>query len=46
LIIEALGAVQLWLNKEPNGTEPVRVRYRDKTYLLDADALKETFGGD
>jgi hypothetical protein len=46
LIIEVLGAVQLWLKKEPDGTEPVRVRYRDKTYLLDADALKETFGGD
>jgi hypothetical protein len=36
LIIEVLGAVQLWLNGR--GTEPVRVRYRDKTYLVEADA--------
>src|SRR6266496_553843 len=38
LIIEVLGAVQLWLNRR--GTEPVRVHYRDQTYLVEADAHK------
>src|SRR6266516_1610816 len=37
LIIEVLGAVQLWLNREPNRTQPVRLRYRDKSYLLERD---------
>jgi hypothetical protein len=38
LIIEVLGAVQLWLNRGPNRTEPVRVRYGDKSYLFEAEA--------
>ena len=37
LIIEVLGAVQLWLNREPNRTQPVRLRYRDRSYLLKRD---------
>jgi len=38
LIIEVLGAVQLWLNRAPNTAEPVRMRYSDKSYLVEADA--------
>jgi|SRR6266550_212967 hypothetical protein len=38
LIIEVLGAVQLWLNRAPNKAEPVRLRYRDKSHLVEADA--------
>ena len=34
LIIEVLGAVQLWLNRAPDRTEPVRVRYGNKSYLV------------
>ena len=34
LIIKVLGAVQLWLNRAPDRTEPVRVRYGDKSYLV------------
>jgi hypothetical protein len=33
-----LGAVQLWLNRAPNRAEPVRLRYRDKSHLVEADA--------
>jgi hypothetical protein len=42
LVVEVLGAVQLWLRKR--GTEPVRVRFGKKTqfggktYLLEASA--------
>jgi hypothetical protein len=38
LIIEVLGAVQLWLNRAPERTEPVRVRYGDKSFLFGPDA--------
>jgi hypothetical protein len=38
LLIEVLGAVQLWLNRDPNSTETVRLRYGDKSYLIEADA--------
>src|SRR5437764_12702897 len=38
LSIEVLGAVQLWLNRAPNTAEPVRMRYSDKSSLVEADA--------
>ena len=42
LIVEVLGAVQLWLNKR--GTTPVPVQVGDKTYLLEADGMMEKLG--
>jgi len=39
LMVEALGAVQLWLNK--HGTAPLLVQIGDKTYLLEADGMME-----
>ena len=41
LMVEALGAIQLWLNKQ--GTGPLLVRIGDKTYLLEADGMMEKF---
>jgi hypothetical protein len=42
LMVEALGAVQLWLNK--HGTAPLLVQIGDKTYLLEADGMMEKLG--
>jgi hypothetical protein len=39
LLVEVLGAIQLWLNK--HGTGPLLVQIGDKTYLLEADVMME-----
>jgi hypothetical protein len=42
LMVEVLGAIQLWLNKD--GIGPLLVQIGDKTYLLEADVMMETLG--
>jgi hypothetical protein len=42
LMVEVLGAIQLWLNK--HGTGPLLVQIGDKTYLLEAEVMMEKLG--
>ena len=42
LLVEVLGAIQLWLNK--HGTGPLLVQIGDKTYLLEAEVMMEKLG--
>ena len=42
LMVEVLGAIQLWLNQ--HGTEPLLVQIGDKTYLLEAEVMMEELG--